>query len=64
LVLVDTGVFVAAADLDTAGHARGTAVLREHAGHVTVPRFFCPVTTLARTVMRDVDLGGQEVRAR
>jgi uncharacterized protein len=36
LVLVDTGVFVAAADRDTADHARCSVVLREHGGSLTV----------------------------
>jgi predicted nucleic acid-binding protein len=44
LVLVDTGVFVAAADRDTADHARSSAVLREHGGTLTVPAPVVPET--------------------
>ncbi len=36
-MLVDTGVLLAAADRDTADHSRCSAVLRDHAGDLTVP---------------------------
>jgi predicted nucleic acid-binding protein len=43
-VLVDTGVLLAAADRDTADHARCSSVLRARAGDLTVPAPVVPET--------------------